>query len=371
MTTLLRTTLVVAMKDWRLFWADRRAALLAFVVPMLLACAFGAIFERPLGESPRLPAIIVCNSTDAAASAFAQRLKLSPRIDASDCSRDDIEQRVADRRPGVAIIVQGARDCRIVHHPLCGSERAWAEGVITEAAVQSLADATGLNLPLKSPVNIASAPVADLSRFNSYSHSFSGMTLQYLLFWGMESGLLFLRERQRGAWQRLRTTPAPFTVILLGKALATAVIGLLIIGVTFAVGRMAFGVHIEGSLIGFALLAFALGTLAAAGGLLVAALGATETRARSISVLAILAVSMIGGLWLPAFLLPDWLRDAGLGLPTTWAMQGLAAVTWQGRSLAATLPAIAAVLAFAVAFLGVATWRLRAQDARRRLGRSA
>ena len=54
--------------------------------------------------------------------------------------------------------------------------------------------------------------------FNSYTHSFSGMTLQYLLFWGMESGLLLLRERQRGVWLRVRAAPVPLHAILLGKA---------------------------------------------------------------------------------------------------------------------------------------------------------
>ena len=37
----------LAAKDWRLFWADRRAAVLCFVVPVVLASAFGLIFTPP------------------------------------------------------------------------------------------------------------------------------------------------------------------------------------------------------------------------------------------------------------------------------------------------------------------------------------
>ena len=37
----------LAGKDWRLFWADRRAAALCFLVPVVLASAFGLIFARP------------------------------------------------------------------------------------------------------------------------------------------------------------------------------------------------------------------------------------------------------------------------------------------------------------------------------------
>ncbi len=54
--------LTLAAKDWRLFWADRRAAVLCFVVPIVLASAFGLIFHRPITDtsaSTKLPVLIV------------------------------------------------------------------------------------------------------------------------------------------------------------------------------------------------------------------------------------------------------------------------------------------------------------------------
>jgi ABC-2 type transport system permease protein len=196
------------------------------------------------------------------------------------------------------------------------------------------------------------------------------MTLQYLLFWGMESGLLLLRERRGGIWTRLRAAPVPLGAVLLGRALATAAVALLQVLVTFGFGHLVFGVTVGGSWVGFALLAVAVSGLAATTGLLVAAVGGTEARARSVCILAILGVSMVGGLWLPAFLLPGWVRDVAMSLPTTWAMRGLDAVTWQGLGLAAVLPAVAAVVAFAAAFLAVAAGRLAAAERRFRRGAS-
>src|SRR4029453_9236066 len=130
-----------------------------------------------------------------------------------------------------------------------------------------------------------------------------------------------------------------------GKALAAAFLALLQVLVTFGVGYVAFGVTV-GSVIGLVLLALTACGLAAATGLLVAAIGGTEARARSVSILLILAVSMLGGLWVPAFLLPSWARDVSLALPTTWAMRGLETVTWHGGGLWAALPSAAAVAGF-------------------------
>ena len=137
---------------------------------------------------------------------------------------------------------------------------------------------------------------------------------------------------------------------------------------TFGFGFLAFGVRIHGSHLGFALLALAASGLAAATGLLVAALGDTEARARGVSILVILGVSMLGGLWLPAFLLPGCLRDLALSLPTTWAMRGLDAATWQGRSLLGVLGNAAVVAAFAAVFLALAAARIKAVETRRRKG---
>ena len=107
------------------------------------------------------------------------------------------------------------------------------------------------------PFRVHTAVLAgpEQSQFNAYSHSFSGMTLQYLLFWGMESGLLLLRDRQRSVWTRLCSTPVPLCTLLAGRASATAAIAFLQVLTTFAAGNLLFGVTVTGSWTGFLLLA--------------------------------------------------------------------------------------------------------------------
>src|SRR5213078_1852815 len=102
---------------------------------------------------------------------------------------------------------------------------------------------------------------------HAYSHSFCGMTLQYLLFWGMDSGLLLLRERRQGIWRRLRAAPVTPLSLLTGKALATALVALAQIAVTFGVGAAFFGVRLTGSWAGFVAVALAAALLSAATGL--------------------------------------------------------------------------------------------------------
>jgi ABC-2 type transport system permease protein len=386
--TLLGLVLAIAGKDWRLFWADRRAALLAFVVPIVLASAFGLIFVRQTESrsGTKLPVAIVVEDDGPLTQQVVLDLLASERLEATLLSRSEAEERLVERRPSVAIVLPNGFEhvknwtplanthrpaVEFLHHPMAAAERQWAIGVLHEIVMHRLArEQFGAVSDSMTPFRTEIVAVSGSTHavFNAYSHSFSGMTLQYLLFLGMESGLLFLRERQRTSWLRLRAAPVPLGAILVGKGLATAAIAMLVILATFAFGHLAFGVRIHGSWLGFGLLALAASVLSAATGLLVAAIGGSEARARSVSILVILGISMLGGLWLPAFLLPGWLRDIAMSLPTTWAMRGLDAATWQGQGFGGVLGSTAVVAAFALAFLLTAVARLSAAETKRRRG---
>jgi ABC-2 type transport system permease protein len=385
----------LAAKDWRLFWADRRGAILCFVVPIVLASAFGIIFHRPGTNSSaasRLPVLVVIEDDGPFTDLVAVDLLSSPRLDARYATRTEAETAVADGQPSVAVIlpagfeklkdwrpgqVASPSELRVLHHPNADAERQWAEGAATEVVTRRLArerfsgqpggDENVLAAPFRITASSAGSATAKI-HFNSYSHAFCGMTLQYLLFWGMESGLVFLRDRRRGVWSRLRATPVPLGCVLVAKALSTALIALLQVMATFAFGYLAFGVSVTGSILGFVLLVAAACGLAAATGLLVAAIGGTEARARSVSILVILGISMVGGLWVPSFLLPGWVREVALSLPTTWAMRGLGGATWQGHGFFAVLPSVGMVAAFTAAFLALAAWRLRTSERNLRQG---
>ncbi len=375
----------LARKDLRLFLADRRGAFLCFAVPILLASAFGAIFQRPAApETVRLQLVVVAEDDSPLTARVADALCASPRLEAIRLDRSAALRRLDDQGKGVAVVMlpgfghaadfPGAPGSRpgvqLLHHPASAPESYWAEGLFTEIALREIARdwlaplaATHSPLSLERPFAVERTTMTGghPGVINSYSHSFCGMTLQYLLFWGMDSGLLLLRERRRGTWRRVRAAPVALATVVAGKVLATALVALAQIAVTFAFGRLVFGVTVEGSAVGFATLALAAALLSAASGLLVAALGANEERARSLAVLAILTLSMLGGLWLPSFLLPGWVRRLALAVPTTWAVRGFEGVTWQGMGFVPALQCAGITLGFSVIFL-VAACRILARS---------
>lgn len=364
---------ILASKDIQLFLVDKKAAALCFLVPIILASGFGYVFSKPLqNEDLKLPLLIIREDNSPLAIKLADALLKSTKLEAVPASREDALRKIERRSARIALIIpkdfasqialkKKVPAIEILHHPSSSLESKWAEGIFTEIAFREAApELLGFWLPgasslkLERPFEVKKDPYPtgmDISR-QAYSHSFSGMTMQYLLFWGMDCGLLLLRERRQGIWKRLKAAPIPIPTLLGGKIIATALIALTQILITFSFGSLVFGVSINGSILGFLIMAIATALLSAATGLLIAAVGGTENRARSMAILSILSISILGGLWLPSFMLPLYVQNFSLILPTTWMIKGFEGVIWQGMGLLDASYCALVTLLFSTAFIG-------------------
>jgi ABC-2 type transport system permease protein len=220
------------------------------------------------------------------------------------------------------------------------------------------------NFGLSIPYTVASTPVTarDNTPYNSYAHSFAGMAVQFILFAGIDAGVLLLLTRQRGIWQRLRSAPLSKSEFMLARALATTLIGLFQITVIYLAALLVFKVRIDGSWPGFIAVGISFCLLNATFGLMLATLGRSPSTTRGLATMATLLLVMIGGAWVPAFVFPRWLANASLYLPTRWAVDGLDGATWRGLPFdAAVLPTLV-LMGSAAACLLVAIWRFRWEE---------
>jgi ABC-2 type transport system permease protein len=194
-------------------------------------------------------------------------------------------------------------------------------------------------------------------RYNGYAHSFAGMSVQFILFMGLDAGVGILLARRLGLWKRLQAAPISSATILGARAISCALIALGLLAFVYLVGALFFKVSIAGSVIGFVGVAVCFALFTAMFGLFVAAFGGTPEATRGLATFATLIMVMLGGSWVPAFLFPQWLQTATLLVPTRWAVDGLDAMTWRGLPLEAALAPIAALLGFSVLFGALALWK--------------
>ena len=119
----------------------------------------------------------------------------------------------------------------------------------------------------------------------------------------------------------------------LGSVASTTLIGLVVMSAIFGIGMAVFGVRIDGSVAGFAAIVLAFVILNASFGLLLAALGNDPDVTRGLAIFATLLLVMLGGAWVPSFVFPEWMQHATQFVPTRWAVDGLAAMTWRAWGL--------------------------------------
>ena len=199
-------------------------------------------------------------------------------------------------------------------------------------------------------------------KYNSYAHSFAGMGVQFILLMGVDMAVGLLTMRRMGLWKRLRAAPLSRAKLLGSRIASTALIALIVFAVIYAVAFAAFGVRIDGSVVGFAAVLIAFALLTASFGLLVAALGETPEATRGLAILATLLLVMLGGAWVPSFIFPAWLQTISLFVPTRWAIDGLDAMSWRGLPLDAALLPVAVLLAFSAVFAALAVARFQWEE---------
>ncbi|MEC8025951.1 MAG: ABC transporter permease [Myxococcota bacterium] len=170
-------------------------------------------------------------------------------------------------------------------------------------------------------------------KYNSYAHNFAGMLCMFILFWALDAAKELVIERDRGVETRVRLTPCPMAFVLLARAISTTLIGLLIALAVYIAAMGGFGVRIHGSWLGFILVILCTALSAAGFAILFAGIGSSERQIQNIGTFFVLISSFVGGAWFPSFLMPEWMQTIGYALPTFWATDGLAAMTWRGLPL--------------------------------------
>lgn len=221
------------------------------------------------------------------------------------------------------------------------------------AAARQSAGSGGMVLPM----TFANVAVSSGPQYNSYAHSFAGMSVQFILFMGIDAGVALLLMRQQGVWRRLCTAPLSRGVLLGSRLAGTTIIALLILAAVYLAAIALFMVRIAGSVPGFFAVSVAFAVLAASTGLMIASLGRSVGATRGLSMFSALILVMLGGAWVPAFIFPGWLQRLSLWVPTRWAVDGFDAMTWRGQPFEAALAPAAVMLGWSVLFVLIAVWR--------------
>lgn len=167
-----------------------------------------------------------------------------------------------------------------------------------------------------------------------------------------------LAEKKEGTFRRLLVAPLSKGALLGGKILTYYLVNLIQIAIMFGTAHLLFDM-IFGDLPALVVVSLSLAAAATGLGVLIAALGKTDTQITGLTSLLTLTMSALGGCLMPTFIMPDFLQKISRIIPHAWAMQGFQDVLVRGMGVEGILLESSILLTFAAVFFLIGVWRFR------------
>ena len=193
---------------------------------------------------------------------------------------------------------------------------------------------------------------------DTYQQNVPGYTVLGVFFIVGTMASSILAEKREGTFRRLLVAPLPKPILLAGKILPYYLINLIQIAIMFGVAHLLFGMAF-GDPVALAAISMALAAAATGLGIMIAALGKTDTQIGGLTSLLTLTMSALGGCLMPTYIMPSFLQTLSRFIPHAWAMQGFQDVLVRGYGLAGILPEAGILLGFAGVFFLIGVWRFR------------
>ena len=393
MSVIARQSLLLAWKDTRIFFRDRVALSFSFLLPFVFVVGFSLALRDIGPENDRLQftlatqetsgvsvqaldgmgddengLIIVRDYADALAAADAGE------IDGFVSFPPDFTQRLLSGETASievvigdgALVSEEAALRGLAQEIIARFSESWAT-LSAVAALGGTSEAAAVMTELFAEVSSTSVPaiglqveqVGEIEPFNTSNFTLPGYLTMFVFFTAAMGAEALARERQTHTLERLMANGVRRESLIVGKFLAGAIIGVAQVTVMWTVGALAFNIDMGVSPLAVVLLSLLMALASAAFGVLLASLINNVRTASAAGVLTSLVLAPLGGCWWPLFITPPFMQFLGRLTPHGWANDGLNKLMLFGAEFSDVAASMAALLAFAVAFLAIALWRFR------------
>jgi ABC-2 type transport system permease protein len=358
------TVYVFSRLSTRRFFRDRLALFFGILFPLIFLFVFGFIFGRGGGETSFKVAFINESHTQIAQQYEKQaRHSKLLKIDEKSVTMSAAKEKMNRSQLDATIVLP--KDFGTVK-PGQRIPSGTAQVIYTQnnqsagQTLSSVLDAQfkGLNgrfVSTETPFHAVGKQLRNKS-LTQFDYTFAGLLGFSIIGMGIFGPInVFPELKKQGILRRLHTTPLRVWQYFVSTMVSQALIGLLSLGVMFAVAIPVFHLHVVGNwlLIAFWLVISIITILGI--GLAIGGWAKNERQAAPLSNIIVFPMLFLSGTFFPRFLMPEWLQNATTWLPLTPVIDGIRLITTEGKNLIDLLPqlgmmAIWIVVVYAIAF---------------------
>ncbi len=200
---------------------------------------------------------------------------------------------------------------------------------------------------------------------NATQHNVPAWTIFAMFFVVMSLGSSIVREKASGSFIRLKTLPTNYFVALLSKQITYLVVTFLQALVIFFIGMYLFPfiglpkLHLPHDIVGLILVTLACGWCAVSYAMCVGVFANTQEQANSFGAVSIVILSIIGGLMVPSFIMPDSFKSLMSISPLHWCLQAYYGLFLEGGKLKDVSANILSLFIIAIVLQAIALLQLK------------
>ncbi|MBK8013005.1 MAG: ABC transporter permease [Deltaproteobacteria bacterium] len=367
--------LAVITKELRQTVRDRRMLVMLLLAPVLQLTLLGFAVNL---EVDHLPAALVDLDETPTSRAFLQAMVADPTFDVA-ITTDDPDTPILSGEARVVIVLPRRFEARLK------TGRSNEVQVLVDGSnpieAQAALDATRRFLEQRSVQQMASLaqemafrsgralkrPSVEIKVRTLYNPSLKSAVYMVpgvaavvlLIVTTVVSAMGIARERELGTIEQLLVTPLRPTVLLLGKMLPFAGIGLITAGMVLGVGTTIFRVPVRGplSVVFVATVLYLMSTLGV--GVFISTVARTQQQAILGGFFFLLPAILLSGFMSPIENMPDWIRVLAAINPVRYYVEILRSSLLKGAGFAELLRPLFALLIFGAGILGLGSLRFQ------------
>jgi len=365
LSTKLFTVWVFFLTNFKRLFRDKTAIFFTFLFPLIFLFVFGGIS----GHSGTSFKVAVVSSTDSQYyKDFVTRANKDKilKIDEKITSLKDAKERMTRGQLDATIVFPATFGELKDGHPSGQAEVLYTQnGAQAGQAVQGFLQ-TQYFTPVNTGIVQTTTPFVAVPKqlndksLSSFDYTFAGLLGFAILGAGIFGPInIFPELKKMGILRRLHTTPLRVWQYFLSIMLGNAVVGLMTLGVMFAVAMSLFHLKVVGNYFELAIfLVFSI-VLILGIGLSIGGWAKNERQAAPLANIVVFPMMFLSGTFFPRFAMPIWLQSVTNFFPLTPVIDGARLIATEGKGLTQLGPqlGIMAVWMIVVYFIAFRVFR--------------
>lgn len=196
----------------------------------------------------------------------------------------------------------------------------------------------------------------------SVQHNVPAWALFAIFFIVVPLSINLVKEKSQGTSLRLRISPTPYYIPILGKTFTYLIICIIQFLLMVAIGVYLFPLiglsqfEVSGKMLSLIVVTLFSGLAAIGFGILIGTIANTQEQSAPFGATSVVVLAAIGGIWVPVFLMPDFMQNVAKFSPMNWGLNAYYSIILRNGSVFSVAKELILLFLFYIVTVSISIW---------------